>query len=507
MRGENVPVIFGLKLRQLREERGLGLKELSTLAGMSPSYVNEIEKGKKYPKADKILQLAAALHVTYDEMVSLKLSKELNPLESVLESPIVQSLPLQIFGLTPRDVVDLVSRAPQEAGALVRTLVEIARSYDMQVEHFFYAMLRSYQETHDNYFADIEDAVQRFRERHGWSDAPPVPLERLLGVLQDEMGVRVDRTRLAGYPELHGFRSVWLQGPPPELLINPALTERQQAFQIGREIGYRDLGLRARGFTSSRAEVESFEQVLNDFKASYYAGALLISQSELEADLKAFFARERWSGAAFLDMMRRYEVTPEMFMYRITQLIPKRFGLKGLHFLRINQDVASGRQRVSKQLNMSGLLISAEMGLHEHYCRRWGASKLLAELEAHQARGEQDAPLVAAQQQRFLASGERYFMIALARPLALTAGTNSCVTMGFRVDARFRNTVRCWNDPDVPSEDVNETCERCGLSAEECAVRAAPPTLFAQRQATQHRNDVLHKLLGRRDGHGQGGRG
>ena len=61
MRGENVPVIFGLKLRQLREDRGLGLKELSALAGMSPSYVNEIEKGKKYPKADKILQLAEAL--------------------------------------------------------------------------------------------------------------------------------------------------------------------------------------------------------------------------------------------------------------------------------------------------------------------------------------------------------------------------------------------------------------------------------------------------------------
>ncbi|MEE8433622.1 MAG: helix-turn-helix transcriptional regulator, partial [bacterium] len=57
MKGENIPVIFGLKLRQLREVRGLGLKELSKLAHISPSYMTEIEKGKKYPKADKIMQL------------------------------------------------------------------------------------------------------------------------------------------------------------------------------------------------------------------------------------------------------------------------------------------------------------------------------------------------------------------------------------------------------------------------------------------------------------------
>ncbi|HLE37940.1 MAG TPA: helix-turn-helix transcriptional regulator, partial [Candidatus Acidoferrales bacterium] len=55
MRGENVAVIFGLKLHHLREAKGYGLKELSEKVGLSPSYLNEIEKGKKYPKADKIL--------------------------------------------------------------------------------------------------------------------------------------------------------------------------------------------------------------------------------------------------------------------------------------------------------------------------------------------------------------------------------------------------------------------------------------------------------------------
>ena len=38
--------------------KGFGLKQLAALTGLSASYINEIEKGKKYPKAEKIMMLA-----------------------------------------------------------------------------------------------------------------------------------------------------------------------------------------------------------------------------------------------------------------------------------------------------------------------------------------------------------------------------------------------------------------------------------------------------------------
>ena len=55
LNSQNLRFILGLKLSQLRKEQGLSLKELAGKAGIAISYLNEIEKGKKYPKPEKIL--------------------------------------------------------------------------------------------------------------------------------------------------------------------------------------------------------------------------------------------------------------------------------------------------------------------------------------------------------------------------------------------------------------------------------------------------------------------
>ena len=496
MRGDSIPVIFGLKVRQLRDARKFGLKEAAERAGLSPSYLNEIEKGKKYPKADKIVHLAEALGVSYDTLVSLKLDRELNPLAPLLDSPMIRDLPLQLFGISKHDVIDLATRAPHEAGALIRTLVEIARTYDVHVEHFLYAMLRSYQEAHDNYFEDIEAAAAKFRAQQDWPPAQSMTLELLRPLLEQGYGIGVDEREMEHYPDLNAFRSIWVEGPPPRILLNPHLTASQKAFQLVRELGYRELGLKERGITSSRPDAGSFQQVLNDFKASYFAGAVMIPRERIVADLGRFFARESWDGEAFLALMRGYEVTPEMFLYRLTQIIPRHFHLPELHFLRFSNLPGSGTYRLTKHFNMSEVPIPAGIGLNEHYCRRWLSVEALQMLEARQARGDATAPLVGVQRSVFMDQGNEFFCVALARPLALTPGTNTSVTLGFRMTERFRRTVRFCDDPAIPRRQLNETCERCGLAPEECSERAAPPVLFLQQQAARRRQAQLDTLLG-----------
>ena len=61
---QNLRFVLGLKLNQLRKSQKLSLKVLAGRAGLAISYLNEIEKGKKYPKPEKILGLAKALGVT-----------------------------------------------------------------------------------------------------------------------------------------------------------------------------------------------------------------------------------------------------------------------------------------------------------------------------------------------------------------------------------------------------------------------------------------------------------
>ncbi|MBI3994159.1 MAG: helix-turn-helix domain-containing protein [Candidatus Lambdaproteobacteria bacterium] len=496
MRGDSVQVIFGLKLRQFREEKGWGLKEFSERAGLSPSYLNEIEKGKKYPKADKIMALADTLGVGYDELVSLKLDKELNLLESILDSPVVRELPLQLFGISQHDVINLLTKAPHEAGALVRTLVEIARSYDMQVEHFLHAMLRSYQESHDNYFEDIEKAVAKYVKAHAIDPEAPVSYAFLRQLLLTEHRISVDEQTLDGYPELAGFRSVWIDTPPPRLLVNGHLTPSQKAFQVGRELGYRALGLTSRGITSSRAEVTSFDQVLNDFRASYFAGALLINEKRITKDIRGFFRQKRWDGERFLAMMAAYDVTPEIFMYRLSQVVPRHMGLKQLHFLRFNNSPSTdSRYRLSKQFNMSQVPIPTGIGLDEHYCRRWLSVEILQELAERQRAGNPASPVVGVQVSRFLNQKEEYLCIALARPLALTPDTNTSVTLGFRMTDEFKEKVRFWDDDRISHRELNETCERCPLSALECSQRAAPPSTYRSKERLERRKQVLDELV------------
>ena len=78
---------------------GFSLKDLSQESGLSHSYLNEIEKGKKYPKLEKLQKLADALGVAVDELVSAKMGRQLHPLLSFLESDLATSLPLSAFGI------------------------------------------------------------------------------------------------------------------------------------------------------------------------------------------------------------------------------------------------------------------------------------------------------------------------------------------------------------------------------------------------------------------------
>ncbi len=494
---ENVRVIFGMKLRRFREQLGYTLKTLAQRTGLSPSYLTEIEKGKKYPKAEKILRLAKALDLSFDDLVSLKLEHQLNPLTGLLDSPLMQQFPFQLFGIAPRDVIDLVTRSPNEASALIRTLGEIATSYDMRVEHFFYAALRSYQEAHQNHFAELEDAADAFAAEQGWDCTQPLAEGLLRGVLTDIYGYVLDDRTLDDYPKLQGFRSVLAASDPPRLLLNSKLMPAQKAFVLGREIGYRYLDLRDRAATSSPSEVRSFAQVLNDFKASVFSGALLMPRTQLTADLERFFARLLWNEAAFTTLLTRYNATPEMFFYRLSELIPTFLQLPQLHFLRLHSEVGSQRYDLTKHLNMSQLPLPHGLGLHEHYCRRWLSVRVLRELEERQQHGggQVQAPAVGVQRSHFVGDETEYFCMSLARPLVLTPTTNTSVTLGFRVDDDFKKRARFWDDPAIPSVEINETCERCPLSEMACSDRAVAAAFYECEQAIASRNETLDALL------------
>ena len=491
---------LGLKLKTLRQKLDLPLKEVARRSGLAISYLSEIEKGKKYPKPEKLLHLARALGVPFDELVSPQVSDALGAAKEVFGSEFFREFPFELFGVEPADVFGLITEHPERAGALARTFLEVGRLYDVHVEQFLLAALRSYQELHRNYFADLEASAAAFRaQRLGGKES--LEAEDLARVLVADWGYLIEDRALQRDPALNRLRSVYAEGSPPRLHLNGRLLPSQRAFVLAREIGYRHLGLGERVVTSNWLRVDSWEQVLNNFKASYFAGALLIDGERLTGDLERLFARRQFDGEAWLAVVRRHRATPEMFFHRLTEILPQRFGLAGLYFMRFTHQAGAGRAaagdpfRLTKVFNLSRVPVPHGVGLDETYCRRWPPLRLLAGADARPRRRAGFALRLDAERVRFLDEGAEFLTLTSVRPLSLTDHAGSAVSLGLLLDETLTARVRFWNDPRLPRTDVNLTCERCRLSRRECRERAAPPVLWQAQERQREREAALATLL------------
>jgi transcriptional regulator with XRE-family HTH domain len=227
MNTDLVTIIFGMKVRQARLEAGLSLSQFAQRCDLSPSYITEIEKGRKYPKTDKILKMAEVLGKSYDELVSIKLGPALEHLEGMLASPLWQEFPFEAFDLEAGTLVNIFTRAPAKASALLHAVLEIGRQYDMKNEHFLWAALRSYQEIHENYFADLEAEALSFMSRFGLDSSAPPAAPALRQLIEQEFGYRLDTTGLTTTPCSLTIALSILMAPAP------AAAQREFAGQSG----------------------------------------------------------------------------------------------------------------------------------------------------------------------------------------------------------------------------------------------------------------------------------
>ena len=108
-----VKLILGFKIRHLRLSNKISYQEMSKATGMSVSYLNDIEKGKKYPKPDKIASLAKVFDLEYDALVSTRTDKRLKPVIELLKSGFIKFFPLDEFGISYDYMVISAHRNPE----------------------------------------------------------------------------------------------------------------------------------------------------------------------------------------------------------------------------------------------------------------------------------------------------------------------------------------------------------------------------------------------------------
>jgi len=486
-------IIFGLKVRQFRQEKGWNFEELSRQTGISISYLNEIEKGKKYPQLANQERLATALGLTPAFLTSPELTKQFAPLGDLLQSNFLNELPLDLFGIELQQVIEIIARAPDRVNAFISALLEIARNYSLRDENFFFAALRAYQELRTNYFEEIELAADDFVQQFGLPANGGVPADILMHLLETEFGYAIDEHGLDEHPALQGLRSIY-QPKSKRLLLNGRLNERQRTFQLAKELGFNVLDLQERPLTSNFLRINSFEQTLNNYKAAYFAVAILINRQAFVRDIQDFFRQSRWDGQVLLQLMAKYQASPEVLFQRFN-LLTKEFGLDKVFFLRFIHDLDRNGFDMDKELHLNRRHQPHASGLNEHYCRRWLSLTLLNDLHQLQQHSENPIPMLAGvQRERFLDTGEEYLSIAVAKQGYPTLDRNVSVTLGVLLDDHTKQTIRFWDDPAIPRRTVNVTCERCVLT--DCAERAAPPTVVRKREERKKMQELVDRLTG-----------
>lgn len=492
----NERIIFGLRVRQLRLEKGLSPADLSKVTGTSVSYLNEIEKGKKFPKKDKVNKLAEALGVSMDDLLSNDLDARLAPVNELLKSNFLNELPLDLFGLDLGKIAGLIASAPLRVGAFISTLLELSRSYALREENFFFAALRAYLELNDNYFEHIETAVDQFCAKHGLENKRPLSPEMLTHLLEQEYGYKVIKKGLNDYPELQDMRSVYLP-EKKQLLLNEKLSPLQAAFQFGKEIAFNHLNIKERAYTSSMLKGKVFEEVLNHAYATYFSVALHLPKEPFIADMEAFFQTERWDGEAFLGIMQRYNATPEMFYHRLTNVIPKHFNMPKLFFLRFLHDPEKDQFEVDRELHLSKRHHPHGNALLEHYCRRWVSLSLLHDLNEMQQKGVFVNTIVRAQRSHFYGTEDEYLCLTLSRPGYPSPNRNVSVTLGLLINDDVRKQIKWIDDPSIQYKEVNKTCERCPIM--DCEERAKEPVIVQKQERYQAINERLKLLNQKQD--------
>jgi len=68
----------GKKLREIREKKGLSLREAARKAGVSPTLLSLVETGKRKPTSALLVKLAPVLSVPQDELLFLYDYYEIN---------------------------------------------------------------------------------------------------------------------------------------------------------------------------------------------------------------------------------------------------------------------------------------------------------------------------------------------------------------------------------------------------------------------------------------------
>jgi XRE family transcriptional regulator, fatty acid utilization regulator len=456
---------IGRRLRELRMERGLQQADVARHLGVSPAYLNLIEKGKRAVQLPLLWKSLALFQLDMEPfMASLGELRAPDALAKLLDEPLWKSL-----GVTDEDLADF-SGEPRRTATLV-ALFNLYKNTRTQLENVMQQLaskegsgagkaqlayspfdeITDFLQAHKNYFPELEEEAARVRRDHGLGRR----------ILSDEL-VKILRARKVRVEFAQPGRGSVVRKYDPRarrLTLSTALLEQPLKFQLAATVGLRvldDSRLDTRLATAFGPKHGETTRLIKIHLANYFAGALLLPYREFIDEVE----RTHYDVELLSNV---FEMSYEAVAHRVCNLAdPKRPGIP-MHFVRC--DVAGN---ISKRFSATGLRFPEGSGS----CAKWAVHNAFLN------------PSVITRQVSLFPDGAAYFCFAkvAVQPQrgSLVRGSIYSIGLGTHADAA-KHLVYAQDlpltDPVRVGIPVGTTCRFCERT--DCNQRAAPSYKYA----------------------------
>jgi XRE family transcriptional regulator, fatty acid utilization regulator len=464
----------GLKLRGLRLARSIKQTDAAREIGVSPAYLNLIEKGKRvtpFPLLWKALRLYEqdpeqfmaclgegrvdeALAKLLDEPLLKTLDIDRESLQHLSAEPKLAGTVAALFNLyknTRTQLENVLTQLNAEERARADAGLPQGAGSAVRLDYSPFDEVTDFLEAHRNWFPELEEQAERLRR--DFKLERQVNSSQLATLLSERFGYRVQVD-----PPRQGSSVVRRLDPERRVLtVSPSLTEQPLKFQLAASAGLlamdqeRLVDRIVGGWKTRHAETL---RIIKVNLANYFAGALLLPYGDFFKEV----SRTRYDVELLSNI---FGTTYETVAHRLCNLSdPARRGIP-FHFLR--SDIAGN---VSKRYSGTGIKFATGAGS----CARWAVH--LAFLN----------PSMLTRQYSLMADGTTYFCFAKVQlqPVegSIVRGTAYSIGLGTHAE-NARHLAYGTPAPDLPREAVPTglSCRFCERT--DCNQRAAASYRFA----------------------------
>ncbi|RJF63828.1 helix-turn-helix domain-containing protein [Rhodopseudomonas palustris] len=455
MAGESGKKLFvGPRFRRIRQQLGLSQTQIAEGLGISPSYVNLIERNQRPVTAQILLRLAETYDLDLRDLATADEDRFFAELNEIFSDPLFRQI-----DLPKQELKDLAELCPGVTHSLQRlyaaytearrgeTMVaaQMADREQIRYEANPIERVRDLIEANRNYFPELEQAAEAVR------DELNVSSQELFGALAERLRERHSITTRIMPVDVMRETLRRFDRHRRQLLISELVDFPGRAFQAAFQTGLTEVGSVMDGIVARTGSLDdSARRLFRITLGNYFAAAVMMPYAAFHA------AAEQLSYDVNV-LAQRFNAGFEQVCHRLTTL--QRPNARGVPFFLLRVDNAGN---VSKRFS-SGTFPFSKFG---GTCPLWNVHSTF------------DTPDRLLKQVIELPDGSRYFSIAqmVRRPVAPHPQPQPRFALGLGCEIRHASKLIYAAGMDLDKAEgtpIGVNCRLC--EREHCSQRAEPP--------------------------------